>query len=61
MASTSSKPSRRNSQPAHPAGETDDKWKSRPSAETTSDRGENARRARARKVAENTPRKKRRA
>jgi len=37
----------------------DDMWKTSPSTEVTSDEGENARRARARKVAENAPRKQR--
>jgi hypothetical protein len=58
MASKSSDPSRINSQPPHTREDTrrEEKWKTSPSTETTSDGGENARRARERKVEENTPR-----
>jgi hypothetical protein len=39
---------------------TDERWKTRPSTEVTSDRGEDARRARERRHAENAPRSGRR-
>ncbi len=56
MGHKSSDPRRMNSQSPH-AGEADDEsWKTRPSTETTSDEGVNARVARERKVAENAPR-----
>ena len=52
-------PARSNSQPPHTSADDrrDDLWKTRPSTEVTADRGENERWARARKIAENTPRK----
>jgi len=58
MSSQSSKPSQINSQPAHtPENEhAQELWKTRPSTEVTSDRGENAKRAAARQQEENTPR-----
>jgi hypothetical protein len=58
MASKSSTPSKINSQPAHTTGDDrgQERWKTRPSTEVTSDRGENAKRARERKHDENAPR-----
>jgi hypothetical protein len=52
-------PGRPKRQPARTPGDDrrDDLWKTSPSTEVTSDQGENAQRARARKIAENTPRK----
>jgi hypothetical protein len=40
-----------------PDEDPDERWKTSPSTETTADEGENARRAAARKHAENSPRK----
>jgi hypothetical protein len=50
--------SRMNRQPLHSAEETrsEEKWKTSPSTEVTSDQGENARVARERKIDENAPR-----
>jgi hypothetical protein len=58
MASGSSKPSMMNSQqPNNPENQNRrEKWKTSPSTEVTSDRGENARTERERKVQENAPR-----
>jgi hypothetical protein len=58
MASNSSKPSWINSQQPNPPEKQKrrEKWKTSPSTEVTSDRGENARTARERKHAENAPR-----
>ena len=52
-------PARSNSQPPNTPDDDrrDDLWKTSPSTEVTADQGENARRARARKKAENTPRR----
>ena len=56
MAHSSSDPSRMNQQSPHEGRGDDESWKTRPSTETTSDEGTNARVARERKVAENAPR-----
>jgi hypothetical protein len=52
-------PAPSNRQPPHTPEDDrrNDLWKTSPSTEVTADQGENARRARARKIAENTPRK----
>ena len=58
MSSQSSKPSQINSQPAHTADEdrVQERWKTRPSTEVTSDQGENAKKAAERQQEENAPR-----
>ena len=58
MSSQSSKPSQINSQPAHTADNerAQERWKTRPSTEVTSDQGENAKRAAERQQEENAPR-----
>jgi len=55
MGHNSSDDSRMNKQSPHEGRGDDESWKTRPSTETTSDEGTNARVARERKVAENTP------
>jgi hypothetical protein len=58
MASKSSTPSKMNSQPAHGEQErqgSDERWKTRPSTETTHDEGDDAERARRVKREENDP------
>jgi hypothetical protein len=54
--------SRMNRQPLHNAEElnNEEKWKMSPSTEVTSDKGENARVARERKIEENAPHTRRR-
>ncbi len=60
MAHSSSDDSRMNKQSPHPADDEaeaeDEAWKTRPSTETTSDEGVNARVERERKILENAPR-----
>jgi hypothetical protein len=56
MAHSSSDPSRMNQQRPHEARGDDEAWKKSPSTETTDDEGVNAKVARDRKVAENSPR-----
>jgi hypothetical protein len=55
MAHNSSKPSARNSKPAHPSMLDSEAWKVHPSGETTADEGLNAEIERKRKVEENAP------
>lgn len=55
MGHNSSDDSRMNEQAPHEGRGDDESWKTRPSTETTSDEGTNARVARERKVAENAP------
>jgi hypothetical protein len=57
MASKSSKPPQINSQPAYTPDDdrAQERWKTRPSTEVTSDEGENAERDRQRAEEENTP------
>lgn len=55
MAHNSSKPSERNSQPAHPSATDNEAWKVNPSAETNADEGLNAKIEKERKVEENAP------
>jgi hypothetical protein len=55
MSDNDSKPSRLNSEPAHPSVSDHEGWKTHPSAETTGDEGHNAEVERDRKVEENAP------
>jgi hypothetical protein len=55
MAHNSSKPSDRNSKPAHPSVVDNEAWKVNPSAETNADEGLNAKTEKERKVEENAP------
>ena len=58
MSSESSKPSQINSQPCYTADDDhiQERWKTSPSREVTSDEGENARRTAEHQREENTPR-----
>jgi hypothetical protein len=57
MGHKSSDNSRMNQQSPHVGRGDDESWKTRPSTETTSDEGLNARVERERKIAENAPRR----
>jgi hypothetical protein len=59
MAHSSSTPSNRRLKKPESPPNLDERWKTSPSTEVTSDQGQNARLARARKEDENTPRRRR--
>lgn len=55
MSSSKSKAPRMNGHSAHGGYADNERWKTSPSTETTSDEGENAKTARERKIEENAP------